>query len=324
MSVTFEIQKFILEKYISEYKDFLTNHFYHYAIDEPDIDMLNNFKMKAQEQLADTNQKSIEDCMRFITTSGWECIFKADNIIDTGKTLDEQSRILSDTIFSLNTNYKLDNKYFPSEIVDTINTKFLCDTYKIFVLKALLVSEYNLCNPNIGFIDALCERTRIMYYSGLLVADLDKVEDIIDMLNKKHPKTYIPKTLINLMALPFIKDYVKVDQVSSIDTLYVAAFLAIICAPSDDYMDIEEDLENNKINGITQAIKNNIEPKAVLATTIKFLEKTQVDQKFEESKKWALHIMMFLYTDTNKCLEFCKSISPIFFETIFQRKNQLK
>lgn len=320
MSFTFEFQKFVLEKYISEYKDFLTNNFHHYTIGEPDIEMLNNFKTKAQEHLTDTDQKSIEDCMKFITTPGWEAIFKADNIIDTGKTLEEQSKILNDTIFSLNTNFKLDNKHFPNDIVDTINTKFLCDTYKIFVLKALLVSEYNLCNPNIGFIDALCERTRIMYYSGLLVADLDKVENIIDMINKKQPKTYIPKSLINLLSLPFLKDYVKVDQVSSVDALYVAAFLAIICAPSDDYMDIEEDLQNNKINGITQAIKQNIEPKAVMATTIKFLEKVEIDQKFEESKKWALHTMIFLYKDTEKCLEFCKSVYPNLFETIFQRK----
>jgi hypothetical protein len=320
----FEVQKYIIEKYISEYRDFLSNKLKLYNIEEPDMEMLNEYKEKVQEQLEDKHEKSIEDCMKFIVTDGWEMIFKADNIIDTDKTLEEQSRILQDTIFSLNANSVLDNKHFPVEVVDIINKNFLCDGYKFYVLKALLVSEYNLCNPNISYIDAICERVRIMYYSGLLVANMDKVEDLLELINKKEAKVYIPRFIINLLKLPIINDFFpKIEQLSTIDLLYASAICSIICAPSDDFMDLEEDLQNNKITGITQAIKQNVDPKMIMATTIKFL-KNKSDDRFPEFKKWAIHVMILLYKDSKKCFEFCKSISPEYFDTIFQRKASLQ
>ena len=323
----FEIQKYILEKHLAEYRDFLTHKLKEYKVEEPDLEMLNEVKDEINERFVDKYGKSIEECMKFIVTDGWESIFKADNLIDTGKTLEDQSKILQDTIFTLESNGILDNKYFPADVVATINNNFLCDGYKFYVLKALLVSEYNLCNSNIDCIDAICERVRIMYYSGLLVANMDKVEDLIEIINRKESKMYIPKYIINLLKLPIIRDYIKFDQLSIFDLLYATAVASIICGASDDYMDLEEDLKNNKITGITQAIKQNIDPKVIMSSTIKFLKNKIEDDKFADFpkfKKWSLNVMILLYKDPPKCLEFCKSVSPQYFDIIFQRKEELK
>lgn len=319
----FEVQKYIIEQYVSEYRSFLLNELKPYNIEEPDMDLLNGYKEKVQEQLADKHEKSIEDCMKFIVTDGWESIFKADNVIDTDKTLEQQSIILQDTISSLEATSKLDNKHFPQEVVDVINKNFLCDGYKFYVLRALLVAEHNLCNPDIHFIDAICERVRIMYYSGILVANMDKVEDLLEIINKKESKMYIPKHIVNLLKLPILNDYMlKIKQISSVDLLYAAATSSIVCAPSDDFMDLEEDLQNNKITGITQAIKQNIDPKTIMATTIKYLEH-KGDDRFPEFKKWILNVMILLCKDPKKCFDFCKSVSPGYFDIIFQRKASL-
>ncbi len=317
----FEIQKYIIEKYISEYRHFLTHKLRNYKLEDPDLEMLNEQKEKVEEEFKDKYEKSIEDCMNFILTDSWKTVFKADNIVDTGKTLDEQAKILQDTIFSLDANNVLDNKHFTDDIVQEINTKFLCDGYKFYVLKALLVAEYNLCNKNISYIDAICERVRVMYYSLLLVTNMDKVEDLLEIVNRKESKLYIPKHIVNLLKLPIIRDYIRVDQVSVVDILYASALCSIICGPSDDYLDLEEDLQNNKITGMTQAVKEGIDPKTIVATTIKFLKDDLRFPEFPEFRKWAVHVMLLLYKDTPKCLEFCKSISPEYFSIVFQRKT---
>jgi hypothetical protein len=83
-------------------------------------------------------------------------------------------------------------------------------------------------------------------------------------------------------------------------------------------MDLKEDLENNKITGVTQAIAQGVNPLHILSTTIDYLNTTQ--SPLPTAHAWYVELMLLMYQDLDKCLEFCKSVSPYMFEVIFQRK----
>jgi hypothetical protein len=316
----FEIEKFILETEIAKYRKFLMENFRLHEIRQPNFEILNGYKNKVQEYLKENRNENIEDQMKYILMPGWKSVFDADNVIDTDNSLEKQKQILEYTLKTLESSQKIDTTYFSQEIVDTINGIFLSDSTKLYVLQALLKTEHALCNENITILDALCERVRVMYYSGMMVCDINKVEDVVDFINKKENKKILPSYIVNILKLPYINNLVSVNQLSIVDLLHLAAFAGIICGPSDDYMDLKEDIENNKITGITQCVKENVDPKIAVSATITFLINSLDDKILSNDvRTWCTEVMIFLYHDIKGCLKFCREVSPELFDTVFQR-----
>lgn len=349
----FELSKKFIETQITSYKSFLLENIGSHDIPPADIATLKEWVDELKSKIDRDIGKTFEDTVKSIVVPNWKTIFEADNFIDTGKTLEEQKTILASILDSLHKTGFVDDEYLPTHIVEIINRDFLQDSdYKVKVLIEELTAEYNLCNPEIDWIDALVERVRVMYYSGLLVGDMDGIETLIEkfhpekfqnlseyididefnsyktMLTKgnikdSHPiEQIITKTDIEV-AIGMLKEknLLPSRKVSVLDAASSIAFICIGVAPSDDWMDLDEDLENHKITGITRAIDQGVSPKDILQTTLLFLKKG-VEEKdvFRNIELWYIELMTLMVQDLPKCLEFCKSVSPYMFESIFQRK----
>ena len=316
----FEIEKYMLEQELKQYSTFLDSNLKQYDVQEPDVAEMNAFADRVKSGLTQDIGKSFEEFFKYIIVPDWKVMFDADNFIDTGKTLDEQREILGSLIMSLKRDGKFYEPFISEEITETLNTKFLNQEYKRYVLLSILESEYRLCNPEIAWKDALLDRIRIMFYSALFVADVDKVEDTIDMINQKTFKSVIPKDIIAILKEFSITDAFA-EKVTLFDVLHYLTFISVGCGPSDDYMDLEEDLENNKITGVTQCIKQGIDVKHVLSTTLEYLKtKTPPSEVTTQGKKWFIDLMSLMYVDLKKCFEYCKSVTPYGYKIIFQRK----
>lgn len=316
----FEIQKYIVEAEIEKYRKFLTSNFKLYEIREPNMELLNEYKEKTQKYLAEHRNENIEDQMKYILTPGWKSVFDADNVVDTGNTLPKQKEILEHTLKTLELTGKVDYTFFPTETADIVNANFLSENSKTYILQSLLKAECALCDENISIVDALCERVRIMYYSVLMVCDMEKVEDLVDFINEKENKKILPAVIVNILKLPGIRNLITIEQLSIVDLLHLGAFAGIICGPSDDYMDMEEDIENNKITGITQCVRKGIDPRMAVSTTILYLINGLEEKSISsDARTWSTEVMIFLYKDIKGCLKFCRNISPELFDTVFQR-----
>lgn len=348
----FELAKQFIETQINAYKQFLLEHIGPHDIPLADITVLEEWVAELKVKLNRDLGKTFEGVVKTVVVPNWKTIFEADNFIDTDKTIEEQKIILASILDSLHKTGFVDDKYLPSHIVEIINRDFLKDSeYKVKVLIEELTAEYNLCNPDIDWVDALIERIRVMYYSGLLVGDMDGIETVIekfnpekfdsikDMVNidefnayksllcngnvkESHPmEQLVTKTDIELAIQMLKEKQLLPRKVSVLDAASSIAFICIGVAPSDDWMDLDEDLENHKITGITRAIDQGISPKDILQTTLLFLKKG-VEEKgvFRNIELWYIELMTLMVQDLPKCLEFCKSVSPYMFESIFQRK----
>lgn len=317
----FEIEKYLLEQEIKKYSAFLDSNLKQYEVIEPNLDEMTSFAEKVKSGLTQDIGKSLEEFFKYMIVPDWKVMFDADNFIDTGKTLDEQREILADLISSLKVDGKFLRPFMSIEMTEILNTKFLNQDYKYHVLLSILEAEHRLCNSEIFWKDALLDRIRIMFYSALFIADVDKVEDTIEMINKKTFKSVIPKDIIALLKEFSITDAFS-EKVTLFDVLHYLTFIAIGCGPSDDYMDLDEDLENNKVTGVTQCIKQGINVKHVLSTTLEYLKQETVENHVTTvAKKWFIDLMSLMYVDLKKCFDYCKSVTPYGYKIIFQRKG---
>jgi hypothetical protein len=92
-------------------------------------------------------------------------------------------------------------------------------------------------------------------------------------------------------------------------------------AIGDDFMDLEEDLQNNKVTGITQAVKQEIPAKHVLSTACVYSQGIVEEHSFAtDTQRWFIEIMGLLYHDQQECLKICSEVSPLFYKILFQRK----
>ena len=334
----FTIQKSILETEIEKYKEFLSENFKVQDIRAPNMELLNAYKDTFRTRMSEHPVKfSFDDQVKYFLIAGWKSMFKIDNLIDKDKPIEEQKEILEHTLNSIKTSGKIDTTYFSTEDIEIINTNFLTDENKVYILIELLESEIKLCNENIPLTDALFNRLRIIYYSLLFVFNNDKLEVFINTFNNPEKRRYLPKLLLevlkvenitetdleNIVGTSIIEDlkkYIDGWEMSMIDIFkFLIISSGIICL-SDDYMDIKEDISNNKITGMTQCIKNNIDPRALTSATILYmffhLEKVDVPPKATELFK---ELVLFAYNDEKEFLKYFKEISPELFTYVCQR-----
>jgi len=334
----FTIQKNILEIEIEKYRQFLSENFKIQDIRAPNMEMLNDYKDTFHARMSENPVKfSFDDQVKYFLVAGWKSMFKIDNLIDKDKPIKEQKEILEHTLNSIKTSGKIDTTYFSGEDVDIINTNFLTDENKVYILIELLESEIKLCNENIPLTDALFNRLRIIYYSLLFVFNKDKLEVFVNTFNNPEKRRYLPKLILeilkvgnitetdveNILGLSFLEDFKKyIDgwDMSMIDVFKFFILSSGIICLSDDYMDIKEDISNNKITGITQCIKTGIDPRTLTSATILYmfvhLEKMDVPPKTTELFKELVH---FAYNDEKEFLKYFKEISPELFTYLCQR-----
>jgi hypothetical protein len=317
----FEIERSLLEKELNAYSTFLDTRLRTYNVPCPNLDEMTDFADRFKANVSEDIGKSFEELFKHIVSPNWKIMFDADNIIDTGKTLDEQKAILGGLLESLRTHRKIDTQFMTEEIRAILNTQFLNQDYKYYVLLELLESEYRLCNPDICWKDALLDRIRIMFYSGLFIGEVDKIEDVLDILNSKTARSILPSRITCIL-----KELIQIQSFDNtltlLDIIHYCIFISIGCGSSDDYMDLEEDIANNKITGITQCTKAAIDPKDVLSTTIEYLKMNVQETEYTRSvKKWFIDLMSLMYVDMDACFEYCKHVSPYAYNIIFQRKG---
>lgn len=347
----FHLQKEMLETEISKFKDFLTNNLQEYDIPPADVSLLKEYLENLKEKISQDIGQAVEDAVKSILVKEWKTIFAADNYIDEGKTISEQKSILSNIINELKTTGKLTDSYLPSKISDSVNANFLQSPYKVLILTEELTSELNLCNTDIYWIEALSERIRVMFYSAFLIGDVNGVEYLIKKLirNKEYTSEYFDLAdadkyyeTIDMPNDDFVhpletlikkKEYIEIfeeakssgiipnQRVSIQDVIRVIILLCIGVAVSDDFMDKEEDIKNNKVTGITRGITEGVSLKSIVSTTIVYLSETvsmiETPRKIE---RWYIQLMSLMYQDTKECLKFCKNVSPYLFQLLFQRK----
>lgn len=347
----FHLQKEMLETEISKFRDFLTNNLQEYEIPPADVSLLKEYLENLKAKLSQDIGQAIEDAVKSILVKEWKTIFAADNYIDEGKSILEQKHILNKIIEELKSNGKLTREYLPSDIVDSVNANFLQSNYKIQILIEELTSELNLCNTEIHWIDALCERIRVMFYSAFLIGDVEGIEYLIKKLirNKEYIPEWIDLTEADryyetactpndsfvhpLEQLIKKKEYLEIFEeaknngilpktpITIRDVINVIILLCIGVAVSDDFMDIDEDTKNNKITGITRGIAEGVSLQSIVSTTIVYLNETvSVIETPKKIELWYIQLMSLMYQDTPECLNFCRNTSPYLFKLLFQRK----
>jgi hypothetical protein len=354
---TFYIEKYLLEKEIRSYSKFLDTNLKDHPVEYPDTTEMAAYIGKIKSRINEDIGKTGEEFFKTIVVPSWKCMFDVDNIIDTGKTLKEQEEIIQSFLDSLEKTGLINDTYVPKDTCEKINKDFLESKYKFCILKEILKSELALCNSNIDWKTATFERVRIMFYSGLFVGDVDKVEDLIETLNTKNPKkieSIFPTSMIGLMkslvtpgtyddrfsildpstfANIFPEEVVNIIRKFSITSIYeetftlfdlihFLVFISVGCGVSDDYMDLEEDTQNNKITGVTQAIKQDINVQHIMSSTLAYLKlSNEIPTYSINSKEWFCKLMALLYHDKEKCLGFFKDLSPYLYNIICQRKS---
>ena len=149
-------------------------------------------------------------------------------------------------------------------------------------------------------------------------------------INPEHPvegwirNIYTEVDIVELMKqLPLIKKFPDLpNQKITISDLVVP--IAQMCggvAIGDDYMDLEEDLQNNKVTGITRAIKQGIPAKYVLSTACIYSQGIVEEHSFAtETQRWFIELMGMLYHNQQECLRLCSEASPFIYKNLFQRK----
>jgi hypothetical protein len=276
------------------------------------------------------------------------------------KTIVQQATILKDIIDSLKLEGKVNNKYLPDSVVEIINRDFLTDFYKVQVLSAELTSEYNLCNPEISWKDAHAERIRIAFYSALVCGNIDvimpvfnKIEQIVKYGQFKYVNKFIDSSYLKKLRLQkselgihlpdtslphaFLNSELKsvseevLQKIGTFDIFPLfrpdiiqmiegVANLSIAAAIADDYLDLGEDLENNKITGMTQGIKHDIKPGEVFSTTLLYIRVKLYDTNLTDYvKDHADQFLKVVFHDMPGFVQFCKEEVPFIFEHIFQR-----
>ena len=344
----FELEKTILETEIHLFRDFLVNNLKEYEIPAANVARLEEWYSELRKNTDIDIGKSMELALQETLIPNWKLIFKIDNQIDDGKTLDEQKTLLADILEDLKTTGTISTKHFTPETVKVVNRDFLNFPAKIQATIEELSAELRLCNPNIEWLDAICDRIRIAYYSVLIVIDKDKIERLLhqavnvkkidmsyditnyfddvdkylDLEESSNVPTTIPvRQLISLFEKIKEQDALPTRKLNFFDVLSTLAIVAEGTATADDIMDIEEDLEKNKITGVIRCMDAGIPTNTIFSTLIAYLiKKAKLVPIVDKLQLWLIELLCLMYHDQAKCLEFCRSVVPDFFNVFFQRK----
>jgi len=341
----FELEKTILETELDLFRDFLLNNLKDHEVPKADISRLESWYSEMKKDVNVDVGKSVETALQETLIPNWKLIFKIDNEIDDGKSLEEQTKLLADTIQDLKENGKLSTKHFKQEIVKIVNREFLNFPAKVQATIEELSAELRLCNTNIEWIDAMCDRIRVAYYSVLMVIDKEKIERLLqqvatvkkidvsyDINNyfddvdkyldlEEVPPTIPVRQLIDLFEKVKQNDVLPTRKLNFFDIISTLAIVSEGVATADDIMDIEEDLEKNKITGVIRCLNTGISVNTIFSSLITYLiKKVKLVPIVENVQLWLIELLCLMFHDQKKCLEFCRSISPDLFNTFFQRK----
>lgn len=344
----FELEKTILETELDLFRDFLKNNLREYEIPAANVSRLEEWYLELKKNTEIDVGKSVELALQETLIPNWKLIFKIDNQIDDGKSLEEQKTLLADTIEDLKQTGTISTKHFTPEIVKVVNRDFLNLPAKVHATIEELSAELRLCDPDIEWIDAICDRIRIAYYSVLIVIDKDKIERLLhqavnvkkidmsyditnyfddvekylDLEESSNVPTTIPvRQLISLFEKIKEQDALPTRKLNFFDVISTLAIVAQGTATADDIMDIQEDLEKNKITGVIRCMNAGISTNTIFSTLIAYLiKKAKVIPIVDKVQVWLIEFLCLMYHEQPKCLEFCRSVIPDFFSVFFQRK----
>jgi len=358
----FKLAKQVFEEQLSVFCEFLQENLMDYIIPKGNVDILKKHYKQVLDKLDTINYKQVdpEELYNYILLEHWRVILSVDNVIDSSSKKD-QSKILKELIASLKTNNKFSKTSLPKKTIDIVNTKILVSDEKVQIAIDELTSELNLLNPKISWIEALKERARIASNTYLLAIDFDKaiftLKKLFYFLNKysfvekpvlekyrqeleslnikidpSYPNTehpcdnhYTEKSIEENVDL--IREKLSDLNLDLSDTtlqhmIKIGCFHIIIHSIIDDYLDIVEDLTQNKITGIIQGMKQSISPRQILGTVVYFLQSTHSENyNIDLCQKWTIEILKILYHDTDVFLDTLKDIDPRLFEYFFQRRD---
>lgn len=323
----FHEAKKILDDELHRFESFLLENVDTYTFEPANIEPVREYAKYIQSKLTQDMGKCFEEIAKSAMLSNWKTIFHADNYIDTGRTLEEQRELIAAIIHSIETTGKV--SHLPSGMANIINEEFLDTEYRTSVLLEELRAEYRLTDPSIDWISACIERVRVMFYSVLVVGKpevvreyaerayaifYDRKLDAIDAVLSKEEVEFLYSEAQKHNAIPE-------KEPSQEDALRLLAWSAVIVASTDDFMDLEEDIENQKLTGITCAVRDGLAAHILQSTVIHYMERTFSDvPQFRDAQRWFRELVVLAYQDSRKCIEACREISPYLFTYFFQRK----
>jgi hypothetical protein len=323
----FHEAKQILEDELEKFRSFLLENTEVYTFEPADITPIRIYARNIQSKLAQDMGKSFEEIVKSTMIRNWKTIFHADNYIDTGRTLEEQRELIKTIITSIETTGKVSD--LPTTMMNIINAEFLDTEYRKSVLLEELRAEYRLTDPSIDWISACLERTRVMYYSVLTVVKCEVIRSIVEKLYaiaydrkvEAFENIFTKEEIDMLLREAILHNAIPEKEISQTDGLCLLARSAVVVSVTDDFMDLEEDLENDKRTGITCGQKIGISPSMLMSTVIQYMETIYSDvPQIRSLQLWFRELVILAYQDSQKCIETCREISPYLFTYFFQRK----
>lgn len=323
----FHEAKGILEDELRRFQSFLFENVDTYTFDPADIEPIRQYTKYIQSKLTQDIGKCFEDAAKATMLPNWKMLFHVDNYIDTGRTLDEQRELIGAIIQSVETTGKV--THLPDGMKKVINSEFLDTEYRKSILLEELAAEYRLTDPTIDWISACLDRVRVMFYSVLAVG---KPEIVREYADRAYTIFYDHKldaidNLFNKEEVEFLhseaqkQNAIPEKEISQEDALRLLAWVAVVVSINDDFMDIEEDTENQKITGITCAVRDGLAAHTLQSTVIHYMEMTYSEiPQICNAQRWFREMVVLCYQDSQKCIETCREISPYLFAFFFQRK----
>jgi hypothetical protein len=231
--------------------------------------------------------KKLDDLFPEFLIPNFDIIFKVDDMIDNGKTMEEQRHMLHAIVTSVESG-AIDS-LFPEEIAKTVRECILSSESRTKALLSELAAEIALLNPDLDWVEAMIQRARVTLYSALLVLDFAKLLQAYDEYR---------------LDIPY----------SRRELAHVAAMWAIATATADDYLDREDDIKQNKVTGMTQCD----DPKAVFTTIVTFF-RTQVKTSAD---LWPIEAFTGIYFDPRECIRIFYQEAPRMAQYLFRTENE--
>jgi len=351
---------YVIERELDEYIKYISENTKDHHIEKGDEDMIK----KEYEKYDDIELDEIaKQAASMFLVPNWFVIFHADNHLDSGKkSLEQQRELIGAILADLRTTGNVSSTNLPDAIVKVINEEFLTEPLKVQALISELTAEYNLCDPTIGWKDAMKERIRVACYSvllcvnpdilGTIAKNVDRISEItqedVEWLKKYGDRTSLDETLLEKMKNNIKEILAKskngkkfadvletvesgeipaelkgTPRLSEYELIQVCCIVSICMAISDDFLDIAEDLENNKITGITRGLDENIPAEHIFKTTnMYFMLHILKSTHLKENVKVFLYNLVNVYcNDPRKCIEIITKKYPVFLSYVFQRVN---
>ena len=354
----FTVVSTILEQQLENYLIFLDENLGLHELQEGNIELFKDMIAKVKQ--VDYNTIFIAMLKTLLIPNWTVIFEADNHLDSGKKSLEQQTKILDNIISTLKTEGKVNSKYLPEKVAEIINRDFLTDLYKVNVLIAELSAEFNLCNPEISWKQAHAERIRVAYYSALLCGNSDiimpifnKFENIVKYGKFKYLNNFVDSNyfkglriqkselgielLDTKLSTIFFTAEMKqlgeefLQKLGSLDIFPLIkpdiiqlfeglADISIVAAIADDFLDLAEDIENNKITGMTQGLKSSVDPKHVFSTTLLYIRLKLYDTGLTDYiKDWADQLLKTIFNDMPGFAKFCKDEMPFLFDHIFQR-----